>query len=1108
MSLTIVQHAALANTVNVTHNTTGTVNISLAFPSPVTVGNMLVVFCSVACDSGNNTGPGVGATNTQTISDSLFNSYVQADWVQGGVQIKGLGAFVCFNSLGGSDTVTFQIKIPNANPIFNLDQHLGITLIELTGFTSTPAVQGVGLQQNNASGGAMNIAITDAHSTVVTSGFGSPNQQSGLAIDIAIPGDDLFFAGYSGDLGGSPTVSPGPYMTYALLDGAAVSGITYIQVYDGIHSVAVPSITCDSPPAGTVGTGYSHAFPASGGTPPYSFSIISGSLPTGLSLDSTTGIASGVPTTPGTFPFTVQVSDANSITANVACSITIGSALSIICNSPPAGTVGTAYSHAFPASGGTAPYSFSIISGTLPGGLTLNSSTGVVSGTPTTPGTFPFRIQVVDASALSANVDCSITITSGLSIICNSPPPGSVGVAYSHAFPASGGTAPYTFSLFVGPLPGGLTLNTSTGVVSGTPTTPGTFPFTIRVTDALAATANVDCSITIFSTLGIVCNSPPAGVVGIAYTHAFPAAGGTAPYTFAITVGALPGGLTLDASTGVASGTPNAVGTFPFTVQVTDSVAATANVACSITVTDNLAILCNDPPPGLVGAFYFHTLTVTGGLAPFTFSIVAGSLPPGLALDATTGVISGTPTAGGTFPFTVQVMDASSTTVLCAISILSVPALAAGCPIAVANVQSPYTGTFPAAGGTPPYFFAVISGNLPDGLSFDPATGLITGTPNFMASYSFTWRLTDSTGAFVDTGCTIVVGCPVGSANAKFQLWSHSFKTQPADRAEVVHSTDWDDLGHPYDKKLQSITFEYSGEAGDITMQMETLLGINGITNGVPLLFPLIGNSRSKQQFGIPDGNVVKMIRISPTTIPSVNWRDWKYFVEKTDYPADFVLFTEKRIFDYECEKIARTLRLDIDTGGVNAAIDVVADGAVKQTIIVNTTSNDRSRIIALNSNEIGREWNLEIRPGPSGKSQLFTWNLDVIREPCSVDFYDSYEQDLGAGGIFKWIKQAWVEYQSDGPLMVKVFVDGGNLFFTQTLPAHPVARDVERWYFPAIDPTNQFLNKSKKFRFQVIATTGKFKLYADSIMEFTTIGDGQRLRQFNLTERNQLPVA
>ncbi|HUP62400.1 MAG TPA: ice-binding family protein [Thermoanaerobaculia bacterium] len=154
----------------------------------------------------------------------------------------------------------------------------------------------------------------------------------------------------------------------------------------------------------------------------------------------------------------------------------------------PNGTVGTVYNQTVSGSGGAAPYTFAVTSGALPSGLVLDLATGEITGTPLTAGTFDFTITATDSNGCPGSRPYTIVIAAlGCPVITLSPatlPAGELGVFYDETIVASGGTGPYTFSVTSGTLPNGLTLGATTGAITGTPTAPGLFTFTIQATDA------------------------------------------------------------------------------------------------------------------------------------------------------------------------------------------------------------------------------------------------------------------------------------------------------------------------------------------------------------------------------------------------------------------------------------------------------------------------------------------------------------------------------------------------------------------------------------------------------------------------------------------------
>ena len=295
-------------------------------------------------------------------------------------------------------------------------------------------------------------------------------------------------------------------------------------------------------------------------------------------------------------------------------------------------------------------------------------------------------------------------------------------------------------------------------MIYGTPTTAGLFNFTVQVTSqsgaAPALTAYGNFSINISPPpLTITSSSLPAGTVGAAYSQALAATGGTPPYTWQLTGGSLPGGVTL-ASSGIISGTPSAAGSFTFQVTVRDSQQASATGSFTVTITAAaFAITTSSLPAGIVGTAYTASLAATGGTLPYTWS--ASGLPSGLSISAA-GVISGTPTAAGSFSVTVQATDSAQVTATKALTITVTAALTiTTATLPNGTVGTSYTATTLAAtGGSPPYSWS--ASGLPSGLSMSSA-GVISGTPTASGSFSVTVKVTDSAQATATQAFTIAV---------------------------------------------------------------------------------------------------------------------------------------------------------------------------------------------------------------------------------------------------------------------------------------------------------------------------------------------------------------
>jgi hypothetical protein len=257
-----------------------------------------------------------------------------------------------------------------------------------------------------------------------------------------------------------------------------------------------------------------------------------------------------------------------------------------------------------------------------------------------------------------------------LKVTTSALPAGQVGAAYSASLAASGGTMPLSWALSSGTMPAGLTLNASSGAISGTPSAPatGALGFTVTDSSSPAQSSTTSLGLTISAAaLAVTTTSLPSGQMGKAYTATLAATGGTAPLTWSVTSGTVPAGLAFDAASGAIYGTPTAAAaSVPLTFTVADSgnpqqtktLSTTLSIAAAATP---LAISTTTLPNGQIGTAYSAMLSATGGTGPYTWSLMSGTVPAGLAFDAASGTIYGTPTAAANqTPLTFKVQDSSN----------------------------------------------------------------------------------------------------------------------------------------------------------------------------------------------------------------------------------------------------------------------------------------------------------------------------------------------------------------------------------------------------------------------------------------------------------------
>ena len=621
----------------------------------------------------------------------------------------------------------------------------GAGTIALTWNVDALSVTNPGTQSNTSGTAITNLTISAPHDT--TGGNAVTFAATGLPAGLSINSG-------SGVIGGTPTTACSCSVTVTATDSEALSESTsFTWTVDNTVSVTNPG--AQSNRSGTAISTLSNSAHDSSSTATISSWTASG-LPAGLSVNATNGAITGTPTTACSCSVTVKATDSAGFTGSASFTWTISNTVSVTSPGSQNDVSGTAISPLTVSANDSSTGATLTYSATgLPTGLSINASSGAISGTPTTACACSVTVTATDSAGFAGSASFTWTITN---TVTETNPGNQSSVSGTAIAPVGAGATDTSSAATLsysdgGTLPPGLSVNTSTGVISGTPNTAGAYSVTITATDNAGFDATASFTWTITNTVSVTNPGDQSDVSGSVITPV-PVVASDSSSTAALTYSAgssLPPGLSIDSSSGVISGTPTVAGTFSVTVTATDDAGFAGSASFTWTITNTVSVTNPGDQSDISGSAVTPLqIEASDSLPSATLSYSDnGTLPAGLSIDPSTGLITGTPTTGGQSTVTITVTDSANFAAEVTFNWTITDSVTVTNPGAQSSVSGSAITPVPVPANDSSSVATVSysdGGTLPPGLSIDPATGTVSGTPTAAGTYSVTITATDDAG--------------------------------------------------------------------------------------------------------------------------------------------------------------------------------------------------------------------------------------------------------------------------------------------------------------------------------------------------------------------------